>query len=389
MKNFILFVFFLFAIARVEEVYAYPNFIGHGYNSCITCHYNPFGNGPINDYGRAVAATAIASRNFHSIHKPEEQLAKDSGFFFKPSDPASAFRPFIGYRGMLLKRNLGDQNETSEWINMQLDGNIYMKLGQNDKFGASYTFGYAPIPRALKNSPAANKMDEYRTREHYLAYRPTQSLGIYVGLMDKPYGIRLVEHNMYSRSVPQLTMNDQAHGVTVHYLSGNFEGGMNYFVGNMAQEDALRQKGFAGTFEYTLMENFRPGMSILASENQYLKLTSMAMHLRSSLGNTGSIMSEIGTTSKTVTKFGTKTDEMYGFIQAHLKANRGLYVLNSMEYYSNSDDKSYKIRFGPSLQYFPVNRVELRFDLYNTRTFSEVKSRADVWDFLGQLHLWF
>ncbi len=386
-RNLVFFSLFILSIYSAN-LFAYPNFIGHGYNSCITCHYNPFGNGPINDYGRAVSGTAIASRNFYSSHKPEEKIGEETGFLFRPM-PNNVFRPFVGYRGMILKRNVGEVNETSEYINMQLDVNTVFKFGEADKYIASFTMGYTPIPRSLKNTPAANDYDEYRTREHYVGYRPSPSLGIYAGLMDKTYGIRLVEHNSFSRTVPQLTMNDQSHGVVIHYIKDKFEGGLNYFVGNMAQDADLRQKGFAGTFEYTMFENFRPGFSYLSSENKYLKMSSMATHLRSSLGNTGSLMTEIGVTEKAPVTTGVAKKEVYGFLQAHLKSTRGLYILNSVEYYKKTSESNYKIRFGPSLQYFPISRIEFRFDLYNTRVFSSSKSTPDTWDFLGQLHLWF
>jgi hypothetical protein len=98
----------------VKPTFAYPNFIGHGYNSCITCHYNPFGNGPINDYGRGVSATAISSRGFYSDSKPEDLISQESGFFFKQLQQAS-IRPFASYRGLFLKRNFGEISETSEY----------------------------------------------------------------------------------------------------------------------------------------------------------------------------------------------------------------------------------------------------------------------------------
>jgi len=57
--------FILLTCVYSQSAKAYPNFIGHGYTSCINCHYNPFGGGPLTDYARAVAATTISSRNFY------------------------------------------------------------------------------------------------------------------------------------------------------------------------------------------------------------------------------------------------------------------------------------------------------------------------------------
>jgi hypothetical protein len=40
-------IFSLFAglFLSAQTVYAYPEFIGYGYKSCLTCHWNGHGNG--------------------------------------------------------------------------------------------------------------------------------------------------------------------------------------------------------------------------------------------------------------------------------------------------------------------------------------------------------
>ncbi len=366
---------------------AYPNFIGHGYNSCITCHYNPFGNGPINDYGRAVSATAIGSRGFYNDSKPEDLIGQESGFFFK--QPTNKhFRPFASYRGLFLKRNFGEVSEKTEYIHMQADVNMVAKFGENDKFISSVTFGYAPIPRSLQNTPAADSVKEYRTREHYVGYRPSPTWGVYAGLMDKTFGIRIVEHTSYARTTPQLTMDDQSHGVTLHYNNPAIEAGMNVFVGNLTQDTELRMKGWAGTFEYTLLEKNRLGLSILTQGNDFLDVNAFAAHARSGLDNGSSLIFEVGRVQKKPKLVAGDKTEYYANFQNHIKATRGVYLLNSVEYYKNASDKSYRVRFGPSVQYFPMSKVELRLDLYNTRNFNQEISVKDRWDLMAQIHLW-
>ena len=57
---FILFIFFSIS------AFAYPDFISYGYNSCLNCHYNGMGGGPLTDYGRSLFATEITARTFVS-----------------------------------------------------------------------------------------------------------------------------------------------------------------------------------------------------------------------------------------------------------------------------------------------------------------------------------
>ncbi len=384
MKLFIFFSLFLLN----TTVLAYPNFIGHGYNSCLTCHYNPLGNGPINDYGRAVGATLISSRGFYNSAKPEELIAKESGFFFKENQNKN-FRPSVMYRGLFLKRNFGENSEQNEFIHMQADANLVVKFGEKDQFYSSVTFGYAPVPRAQANSTSANDIEKYRSREHYLAYRIFPSLGIYAGLMDKAFGIRVAEHTSYSRTTTQLTMNDQAHGVLIHYAGETLEYSLNPFVGNLAQSSDLRAVGASSMLEMTLFEKNRLGLSVLSQKNDYLKNQSYAVHLRSGFGDGTSILFEVGRSDKNAPIIGTKNKEYYSLFQNHIKFNRGIYIVNNIEYFKKSSDKSYKVRFGPSIQFFPINRLEIKFDLYNTRNFSRTSSTKDRWDFLAQTHLWF
>jgi hypothetical protein len=371
-----------------SKAFAYPHFIGLGYNSCITCHYNPFGNGPINDYGRAVSGTAIAGRDFFDENKQEELIASETAFFMKEAINKH-LRPFVGYRGLLYKSNVGQEGSKVDYIHMQLDANLVGKFGEKDQFIASGTFGYAPIPRALKNTPAGDAMKEYRTREHYIGYRPKPNFGIYFGLMDKTYGIRVAEHTAFSRITPQLTMDDQAHGAVLHYAGTSFEAGLNAFVGNLATKQDVRTKGFAGTFEQTVFEKNRIGASVLSQKNDYLKTLATAIHTRSQITYGTSVMFELGKVDKTPAIGGETSKEYYALLQNHIKTHRGLYFLNSVEYFKSSLDKNYRMRFGPGLQYYPFSKLELRADVYNTRNFNQEANSKDRWDAMMQIHAWF
>ena len=111
-------LFLIFNLLFIHNAEAYPHFVGFGYTSCATCHYNPFGSGPLNDYGRALSATAVSAKWFYYQNESEEKIANNSGFFgSKPNQ--TWFRPSFDYRGMLLKRTLGEDNEDTEMIHMQ------------------------------------------------------------------------------------------------------------------------------------------------------------------------------------------------------------------------------------------------------------------------------
>ena len=382
-------IFLLFLISLSKSIYAYPNFIGFGYTSCLACHYNPFGNGPLTDYGRAVGATSIADDVLYSKSTSLEERGKKSGFLF--SEPINDWlRPSLNYRGLYLQRDAGTELSQDEVIHM--DGNLMLtlKLGpksNKDKFIATATIGYAPTPR---NQSSEEDVPNYRTREHYIGYRINENWGLYAGLMDKVYGIRIPDHNAYARSITQNTMNDQTHGILLHYTSPKVDIGIQPYLGNLGEESNVRQIGGAGTFEYTVNNQFRPGASVQYGSSEFLKAYAYAFHTRAGFGKGNAIMAEIGSRKEEQVLRGLESEEAYWMIQTHLLAKKGFFFVNTIEYFKADIEQNNKtLRWGPGFQYFIVNGVEIRADLYNSRIFSDLSVSNDVWDLTGQLHLWF
>jgi hypothetical protein len=381
MKIALLF-FSLFLVSNHAS--GYVNFIGHGYTSCLNCHFNPFGGGPLNDYGRVVGATAISSRALYPANYDEEKIAYTSGFFFrKPKQ--DWLRTQINYRGFQVVRNFGTEAQSAQWINMQADGRLILKFGENDRFVAVGNYGYAPLP---PNAPVENPV-EWRSREHYLGFKINPNIGIYAGMMDKVYGLRVVEHNAFSRRTTLQDQNDQVHGAAVHFVSENWEGGVHYFVGNLVQREDLRMRGGSFMIERTVGDGHRLGVSAMSQENEYLGVFSSAMHSRFNLKDGAAVLAEVGQSQRRTANNSDDRTARYGLIQTYLRPGRGFYVLSNIEYLKNNTElDSYTVRWGPGIQYFPVQKVELRLDLYNTRNFSPDSSNRDTWMYLLQGHVW-
>tara|TARA_R110002049_G_scaffold178078_4_gene345276 strand:- start:3887 stop:5035 length:1149 start_codon:yes stop_codon:yes gene_type:complete len=367
------------------KVFSYPNFIGHGYNSCITCHYNPYGNGPLNDYGRALSATAISDRWIHDSNKSEEEIAKNSGFMYMKAFN-SWLRPSVNYRGLKLVRNVNRPNEKTEYIHMMANVNTVVRFQNNDKYIASISYGYAPTPVAQKNEDVGN----YRSREHYFGYRPNTNLGLYVGMMDKVFGIRVPDHIAFSRSVTELAQNDQTHGVMIHLIKNNFEIGIHSFIGSLFQKEDLRQKGISSKIEYNYSSTVKPGFSVLKSSSDHVESSLFSIHGKFGISKGSSILVELGQKLQEIVSTKKETSSRYVFLQNHILLRRGTYFLTTAEYFQpNIEKESETMRVGPGLQYFLVQGLELRFDLYNTKNFSPDAATKDAWDFTGQIHLWF
>ena len=386
--KFIPYLLLLALSLATTNVFAYPNFIGYGYTSCTVCHYNAYGNGPLTDYGRALGASTISDDRWWLGTRNLNDLGEKSGFLYSKHQ-SKRFRPSLDYRGMLLKNNLGGETSENEWINMDANASLVVRLGPEtdlDKFFITGTLGYAPVPRNGSDPDA----DTYRSREYYVGYRPSKNWGIYLGLMDKVYGIRIANHEAYSRSITGNTMNDQTHALLVHYSNESFDLGIQPYVGNMAEDEGVRQKGFAANFEYSVNNKFRPGASVQVGESEFLKTYAYAFHARAGFGKGNSVMGEMGQVQKTQLKREVEITSRYWMVQTHTLLSKGFFLLNTIEYLkSNIDIENKNLKWGPGIQYFVIQGVELRFDVFNSRLYSESSNSEDSWDFTGQVHLWF
>lgn len=363
---------------------AYTQFIGHSYTSCLNCHFNPTGGGPLNDYGRVVSATLISSGALYPNDWNEEKVAYTSGFLFrKPKQ--NWLRTQLNYRGFQVVQNPGSsKNEQKRWINMQADARAIVKFGENDKFIAVVNYGYAPLPENMKGEES-----EWRSREHYVGFRPTPKFGVYAGLMDKAFGVKVIEHIAFSRQAPEVMQNDQTHGVLLHYLGDTWEGFAQGFAGNLTQDEELRMKGGSIQFEKTAWNIHRLGASVMKSSNNFQDLLSYSAHARLNLKEGSAILSELGQVDRKTENGEDDRTMRYGLLQTYLRPVRGLYFLANVEYFERDiKEEDYTVRWGPGVQYFPVQRIELRFDAYNTRNFSPDNSSKDSWMYLFQTHLW-
>lgn len=367
------------------KVSAYTQFIGHGYTSCLNCHFNPSGGGPLNDYGRVVSATLISSGALYPDSWGEEKVAYTSGFLFrKPKQ--NWLRTQINYRGFQVVQNPGSsRTEQKRWINMQADARLILKFGQNDRFVAVGNYGYAPLPESLKDAGEP----EWRSREHYLGFKVTPKFGLYAGLMDKVFGIKVIEHIAFSRVAPEVQQNDQTHGVLAHYLGEKWEVFAHGFAGNLTQDEELRMKGGSLSLERTVFDLHRLGASFMSSKNNFQELLSYSGHARMNLKDGSAVLAELGQVDRKTENGSDDRTMRYGLMQTYLRPFRGLYFLANIEYFKrNVDESDYTVRWGPGVQYFPIQRIELRFDTYNTRNFSPEASTKDSWMYLVQTHIW-
>jgi hypothetical protein len=364
---------------------AYPEFIGYKYSTCLTCHYNGQGNGPLNEYGRALFATEISSRKFAGS-KSDEQLGEDSGFL-KSKFP-DWLKPGIKARNLVYRPNPGGQGE-SRYILMQAELNAAVLFDQDQKFIFVGSFGHAPVPNRLKGQSQANDTSEWISREHYFRWMYSEKMWVYAGMMDKVYGLRIVNHTAYSRARTGLAQNDQTHGLMFHYINPQWEWSHHLYAGNLYQDSDLRQIGYSTMLEYEVAEAWRLGISGMFQGNKYVDNRRFGLHTKTGLGYGSSLLMEVGLIND-IPKKGDAKLGYYLFSEAQQRVFRGYHSFVSGQMFKDDMKQGradvLKASFG--MLAFPGFRSEFRVELENTRQLSPAANvPKETWGLLAQIHL--
>ena len=378
-------IFFLFGL--IDRAAAYPEFIGYKYASCVTCHYNGHGNGPLNEYGRALFAAEIAGRAL-AFGRTDEELGEASGFLGSVRLP-HWFQPGIKARQLLLRRNPPTSLEQPRNITMQADFTMASFIDADSKYGLVGSIGYVPVPQRLQLASNGRKVDEWISREHYLRLRFGESWWIYAGMLDKVYGIRTVDHTAFSRQKIGLAQNDQAHSLILHYIQPKYEFTIDVFSGNLYQDVDLRQQGAAVHFEYEVGEAWRLGTSVLYSSNKFVKNTRAGVQSRYGLGHGSALLLDTGLIQNSP-EIGESKQGYYIYAQAIQRVIRGYHIFVTGQSYKDDmvGNRPDQFKTAAGFLIFPAQRFEWRMEWVDSRQFSDnIEVPKDSWALLTQLHL--
>ena len=377
----------LTALLAPKDAQAYPEFIGYGYTSCITCHYNPQGHGPLNDYGRAVWASEFAARPFYKKETTDDEIAETSGFLFGLPMPWY-LHPGFKYRGLWYKTDPGSTNYRERYIHMQGEASLAVHFDQKQRFVFVGTLGIL-----TKNQGQPTEERLWVSRDHYLRSQVTRTLWVNAGKFDKIFGLRLVDHTAFARKAPKLHQYYQpgdsaTHGVALHWGDPDYEIAGHYFLGDMNEEAANRQKGFSFMTEYSLGEKARVGVSYLNQATEAAKQSIYALHSRVGVGEGAAILAEVGMHQDELNVAPEPTKGLYGYLQTNVPIVRGYNFYTQAEYYKlQKDTASESFKYGVGLLVWPIQKVEYRLLASDTRSWSPTQGTKDNWVLQAQLHL--
>ena len=380
------------ALGLVVELFVL--FAGHSYSSCIACHANGNGSGPLSDYGRALWSAEIASRALYPKSMTDEELGAQSGFLGKVELPAW-FRPHIKYRGIDVNAAPGTNSQTDAWKFYQMQADFGATVQDSDsKYVGVVTFGrvIAPSDYGLaKQDP----LDRVLAREYYIRYEADKSLFIYAGLLERVYGIRNIDHTSFQRSPQGFGIRNNtvdgianSHGIIIQKDSDHWGISLGGFMGNPYDDAQFKQSGASVTGEYEIGENKRIGASALTESSQVLAKNMGAIHYRQQIFKGSSLIFEWGMiqdkTPTTEAALGS-----YNLLQTLILLTRGYNFKATIERYNKDFNPSTPDQWKWSLGFlmFPMPRLELRTEILNVRTLSSQRGADDGWAAQGQIHV--
>ena len=364
--------------------------IRHSYTQCQSCHVDPSGSGVLTPYGRATGDV------FLPIQWGEPRSGDDpSAQFLWGAAPLPNEIALGGdIRVMRLSQKVGEAPLQNKIIYMQLDAEAGLIT---EHFVASASIGFAP-EGALGAALTRGTDDNLTSRQHWLGYAPIPgSLMIRGGRMNLPFGIRSIEHTLWTRAFTRTSINDdQQYGLSLAFETPILRGELMAIAGNLQlRPGEYREQGYAGYVEWPASDRFVLGASSLLTHRDL-----DPRRLRKTFHQAHGLMARWQTPFEplvvlTEWDYALESPEgqpwrngFVGYAQADLEPLRGIHFLVTFEANNIGTRAARYSSYGTWLSYawFFAPHADLRLDgIYQSIGGPE---RIGAWVFLSQAHVY-
>jgi hypothetical protein len=235
--------------------------VRHGYTSCVPCHMDPSGGGILAPYGRAVGSLVLNTRYGEQTDEPDPTAEFLLGAVKLPEQIMLG-----GDARMLWLASKAEDTAVRRYLFlMQADAEAAVDIGP---VIASGSIGYAEdgaYPAAITRGPEKNLV----SRLHWVGYQIDEPSGLVVraGRMNLPFGVRTIEHTLWTRALTGTTINsDQQHGVAVSWAPDRFRGEIMGILGDyQIRPDDYRERGYSAFLEFWALPKLGVGASSLVT----------------------------------------------------------------------------------------------------------------------------
>jgi hypothetical protein len=384
-----------FALSFVaSRASAYPFMIRHGYTGCTPCHTDPSGGaGALTEYGRAQSDLLLRMR--YGAGTESGEADRTSGFLFGLTPMPEQLRLGGDFREAFLSNQVEGAPVEQQWITMRADLYGDVKVG---RFRATANIGYTPLgdlQAAITPAPNENLI----SREHWLGVELDEEGAwlLRAGRIALPYGIRMIEHNLWARTLTRTDIDDtQQDGVAISVSQEKFRGELMGIAGNFQiRPDAFRERGYSAYFEYAPMTTLAVGASSMftrATRDIVYGVTDYrycnGLFVRYSPVEPLVILAELDSVYQSLTWHGHRGGYA-GFVQADYEPTQGFHVMATTEIMNGGaagEPASYDGWL--SAVWFLLPHTDLRFDgIYSGLGAPGVGGHTAVTTWLAQFHV--
>jgi hypothetical protein len=372
--------------------------IQHQYTGCATCHVDPSGGYLLTTYGRAQTQALLSSFG----KGPEgDEVDSRSNFAFGLMPPNDTLNLGASVREAWFSQKAVDPKgkATSSWILMQADVRAAVTVG---RFIATGSLGFLQDGHHAAQVTTGDK-NVLVSREYWLGMRLGEegNTMLRVGRMYLPYGIRVIEHPFYVRSMTGTNIDYQQQvGASVFHETDAYRFEVMAIAGNyQISPDQYRERGYSAYVEFAAATGAQVGFS---SKLTRTKLNPMTHGRDSYFGAHGpmarwspiehvAVLAEVDLLHLSSTGAPTKIG-MAGVGQIDWEMTRGLHTMLTGELYDgpefNIDNRHHLWnRDWLSFVWFAYPHVDLRLDSYWASESLLPPSRTNSVGALGMLHV--
>lgn len=240
------FILLGFFILSVQNAFAFPEMVRHGYFSCTTCHVSPSGGGVLTEYGRSLSKELMSTWGSEG----------EENFLY--AVPTGSETIHLGGDVRSIQTYLNDPAvRTGDYFLMQSDVEVALTL---KNWIVDVTAGTQGGPKTL------SKKDTFISRRHFVGYKANDELTVRYGRFLTNFGWNQANHTMVTERDLQFDQGRETYNTEVSYLGEKFGIYLTHMNGRPDDPDVDGERGAALSSVFSLGEKSVIGVSGLTGK---------------------------------------------------------------------------------------------------------------------------
>jgi hypothetical protein len=328
----------LITLFASQWLWAYPEFVRHGYTSCTACHISPRGGGVLTEYGRMMSREGLSTWGY------EGEESWHYGALEKEATP-DWFRVGGDFRSLQLHQ----QNSTltmGRFIPMQQQVEGAVRLGSTWLSVA----GARDMTRQDR---------EFFIPRAYLLVPVSEQLSLRVGRFMPSFGLNVAEHIFSTRGAMGFGYQTERDTVELLYAAENWD--LSAAVTMNQLRDGEEAAGFYMQANYSLTSHSQVGLSV---ENKTSGNQSRAVSLHGSVGLSEKlyVLSELAWRQAELFPGAGASEGVYHFAKLGYEIEKGFHLLVIEDLNKRDLGRSQwtETQWGGGFAFYPRPHLELQ-----------------------------